>query len=225
MLSNRIVLDPGKSGACDQRAASLRNEMGFLCSRVVNRMELTGPDPMRIGICATFPGEGTTTVAANLAISLSRQGKNVVLVEANQQRPSLAAHFDLPASPGLGQLRKGEATIQEARQEVGQNFSVITIGEASNGARNGGEELTVLEALGEPGEVLVFDLPPLSRATDTADIMRGLDAMILVVRANRTRKIDYLRSVKTLRQLGVFLVGTVLNDLQYDIPPVLARMF
>ena len=223
MLSKSVFSIQGRSGVKGRRAASLRDEISFLCSRVADRLDSTVAGPARIGVCCTFPGEGVTTVSANLAISLAEEGKRVVLVEANQFHPSLANHFDVPTSPGLMQLRRREVTVEEASYQVDENLSVIPFGDTKIGKRPAAEQ-DLLRVLGDAAEVVIVDLPPLSLATDTGRLMRDLDAIVLLVRANRTRKVDYLRSVKTLRELGILLAGTVLNDVQYDIPPLLSRV-
>lgn len=223
MLSKSIFSISGRSGLNGTRAASLRDEIEFLCSRVADRLDSSGPGPAKIGLCCTFPGEGTTTVAANLAIALADDGKRVILAEANHYSARLAEHFDIPSSPGLWQLRWGEATVQEISYPVTENLVVIPLGKTSIARKQRPLE-DVAPVLGDVAEVVIFDLPPLSQATDTGRLMRDLDAMVLVVRANRTRKGDYLRSVKTLRELGALLAGTVLNDIRHDLPPLLSRM-
>jgi len=67
-------------------------------------------------VTSALAGEGKTTVAANLAVTLVRAGRSVVLVDLDLRRPTLHDSFRLEQTPGLTNVALGELTLDEALQ-------------------------------------------------------------------------------------------------------------
>jgi Mrp family chromosome partitioning ATPase len=65
-------------------------------------------------VTSAMEGEGKTTTAANVAIALARAGRNVVLVDGDFLRPSLATLFRVAPSPGLVQVARHQAPLEVA---------------------------------------------------------------------------------------------------------------
>lgn len=63
---------------------------------------------------------GATTVVLNLAVTAARQGRPVLVVDANPRRPAIAARLGLCDRPGLMQVLMESATLGEAIQETAQ---------------------------------------------------------------------------------------------------------
>ena len=67
-------------------------------------------------VTSALEGEGKSTTAANLAVTLARAGRRVVLVDLDLRRPSLHTFFGLERPRGLTDVALGELGLEEALQ-------------------------------------------------------------------------------------------------------------
>ena len=220
-----IVETRGHRGASGRQAQSLRDEVRHLWSRLQLTMPAVEDGRLRLAFCSTHPGEGTTSVACNMAIFLGEQGRTTSLVEANLRHPSLADHFGFTRSPGLSEYLEGTARYDEAmRRDVAPLVDVLPAGsppEDIYGLLAGGGFRRVVEEVHEKRDMLVIDAPPLSAAPESGPIFQSVDAAILVVQAHRTRRQAVEKSIQTFSELGVAFCGIVLNRVSYDLPPII----
>ena len=95
--------------------------------RVAREMEEKGYKTLMV--TSSVPGEGKTTIAANLAVALARQGKKVILVDCDARNPSLAHVLRRTAEhPGLGQVMRGEGELDTALGDVsGDSSNVLRV--------------------------------------------------------------------------------------------------
>jgi Mrp family chromosome partitioning ATPase len=81
---------------------------------------LTLDDPPRsIVVISAIPGEGKSTLARNLAISMSEAGKRVLIIEADLRRPMQSGLFGVAVGPGLTDVLTGVAELGDVTHEVG----------------------------------------------------------------------------------------------------------
>ena len=92
-------------------------------------------DVRSILVTSAVAGEGKSTTAANLAVTLARAGRNVVLVDADFLRPSQAGYFDAPARPGLVQVVTQEVGLGDALTRIGPPFSAPGAEASTRGTR------------------------------------------------------------------------------------------
>lgn len=69
-------------------------------------------------ITSAIEGEGKSTTAANLAVTMARAGRNVVLLDADFLRPALAGLFSVSARPGLVQVARREVQLVSALSTI-----------------------------------------------------------------------------------------------------------
>lgn len=224
-----IVQIPGKSGATGIQAQSLHDEVRHLWGRLQIQLPLHQGKQLRIAFCSTHPGEGTTTVAANFAIFLGHESHRSTLVECNLRNPSLADHFGIPRSPGICELLEGSARIDEAvRGDIAPALDVVPAGSppsdiyATLGRKSGVDEL--LDSIARQSAFVVVDAPPLAVSPEAAPILQSVDAAVLVVQADRTRRRSIEKSIQTFEEIDVPCCGIVLNRVQYDVPPFIDQV-
>jgi succinoglycan biosynthesis transport protein ExoP len=220
-----IVAVRDQPGAQGKAAQSLREEIRHLWSRLRMSLGSRSEASKTVAVCGTFPGEGTTSVAANFALFLAEQGRSACLVESNLRHPCLAEHFAVPESPGLAEFMEGTAHLEEIlRENVVPGVHLVPAGHAPSdryGLFGNGGFVRFLEEGNELCDVMVLDVPPLSQAPEALMVLKTADLALLVVEAHRTRRQAVQRSVATLEEIGVVLGGVVLNQVRHDIPAFL----
>jgi len=164
------------------------------------------------------PGEGKSTTAANLAITLAQQGTSTLLVDADLRRPLVHRAFNLVQEPGLTDILVGTAQLREAiRPNVIPNLDVLPAGPLPPNPSEllGSEPMRrLLETVRGQYEAVIFDSPPTLAVTDATVLASEVDAAILVVRAGETEEVAAQRAVAQLRRVQAKVAGTVLNGLQ-----------
>lgn len=228
---NSIVQTPGKSGATGLRAQSLRDEIRHLWTRMQSTLPRRENEQARIAFCSTHPGEGTTSVATNFSIFLGDQGQHATLLECNLRSPSLADHFGVHRSPGICEYLAGDCSLEEAKRElVAPGLDLLPAGSPpvdvfATLGRDGGIA-RLFDAIGGHGNdaYCILDTPPLSLAPEAAPILQSVDAAVLVVQADRTRRRSVEKSLQTFDELGIACCGIVLNRVQYEIPPFIDQV-
>jgi len=168
-------------------------------------------------ICVTSPGpgDGKSTTAANLAITLAQQGAHTLLVDADLRRPQVHRAFNLVQEPGLTDILVGRATLADAvRPAVIANLDVLPGGALPPNPSEllGSEAMRrLLEQLRSQYDNVVFDTPPALAVTDATVLGASTDAVILVLWSGQTEEAPAQRAVETLRRVQVRVAGTVLN--------------
>ncbi len=150
--------------------------------------EIRRDRPILLGMASIERGEGTSTVATNLAHLLALQGHQVMLVDGNADNPTTTRTCGLTDAPGLGELLLGAAHEEITVISDGSSgLDILPIGSAASAAPRG--SVFQLPATGELAarlhasyEFVVIDLPPI---LDSAELRAAafLDAILLVVDA------------------------------------------
>lgn len=167
-------------------------------------------------VTSALPGEGKSTVSANLAIALAQAGQRVVLVEADLRRPSLAEYLGFEQAVGLTDVLIGRVPLEDVLQEFGPEprLAVLPCGPIPPnpsevlGSHAMQELIGSLEAI---ADVVIFDTPPLLPVTDAAVLAAHTAGALIVVRANKTTRVQVSRSLAALQAVGATPLGVTLN--------------
>lgn len=175
--------------------------------------------PRIIVITSALSGDGKTTSAANLAVTLAQQNKRVLLIDAETRRGNLHTLFGIEAQPGFFDLLYGQATpgecIRRVTLEGAGHLDVLPSGGAPNANAAdllvAGRLAPFFDRLRSQYDFVLIDTPPLNLFTDAALIGAHADATLLVARADRTERQALRFAVLQLQHVQAKLVGTVLN--------------
>jgi capsular exopolysaccharide synthesis family protein len=195
-------------------------------------LALADKEASRIVISSAEPGDGKTTVLANLAVSSAQAGKKTLLIDADLRRPGLTALMGMRGVSGLsGVIRAEGDAAQTAAQTVAQAA-------AANIRHSGVERLDVLPSgprPGNPAELLagarfsellawaetvydqvLIDSPPALATSDAAVIGRLVDGVVLVVQPDKNCRRQVIRATENFATLRIPLLGVVVNRLSTD---------
>ena len=183
-------------------------------------------DPPRcIIVTSAISGEGKTTTACNLAISISQTGRKVLLVNADLRRPKLHQLFALKHEKGLAGFLTGSATIDEVRQrEVLENLDIVASGETPHSPSEllGSNKMKeFIQSMKKEYDIVLIDAPPLLVVTDAAVLLREAEGVLIVASAGTTRVNALMSASELVLNQGAKTLGVVLNN--FDIRDPFSR--
>jgi capsular exopolysaccharide synthesis family protein len=162
-------------------------------------------DVRSILVASAVEGEGKSTTAANLAVTMARAGKRVALVDLDLRRPYLHRFFELGGRPGVTNVALGDASLEDALAwiDLGDalgDLHVLATGPLppDPGEFVGTHQLReIVMRLREDFDVVVVDSPPLLQVGDAMRLSAHVDGVLIVTQLNLVRR----RMLSELRQL------------------------
>ena len=171
--------------------------------------------PRVLLVTSAMPGEGKTTVAANLGIAFAKEGVRTLVIDTDLRRGRLHRLFGYRPAPGLGEVLAGEVVAEKAiRSTPRENLYVMNAGQAPG---PGGDPLAAeafaktIAQLRESLDLLILDAPPVLGLPATATLAPHTDAALLVVSGAQTPPKAVGAAAALLRGSGAKVRGFVVN--------------
>lgn len=165
-------------------------------------------------ITSPMQGNGKTTIAVNLAISLAMSGQKTVLVDSDLRRPAVHMALEIEKSPGLSDIIRSKKKVVEATRSLKDtNIEVITAGDVPSNVTEvvGSKRIAeILAGLKEDFETIVIDAPPLV-ISDSYSLASKVDGVILVLEQGQTREEQAKVIKEQLNRAGARVIGVVFN--------------
>jgi protein-tyrosine kinase len=180
-------------------------------------------------ISSGMPSEGKTFVSANLAMSLSRNGTNrILLIDGDLHRPTLHNLLGAPNVPGLSeylagtaelstiiQCQRGPESTENASSASLRNLNFIPAGKCGDTS----SELIanhhikdLIETVSPHFDWILIDSPPVLAVTDAVELARAADAVLLIARQATTPFAVAQRAQSLFSKARI--LGLVLNDIK-----------
>lgn len=172
--------------------------------------------PQVVLVTSSVAGEGKSILSANLSAVLAQSGKQVLLVDADLRKPSLADRMRLHSSTGLSQFLTDDHLLEDIVQVPAlPNLHLLTAGPIPPYPAELLGSSRMEEALArwrDSYDFVVLDSPPILLVTDPVVLASLADATLLVARYGSTNRLSLARSHRTLvEQSTQDRIGIVLN--------------
>lgn len=169
-----------------------------------------------VQVTSPNPGDGKSTLAANLAVSIAQSGKKVILIDCDFRKPRIHKifHIDKP-EVGLASIITGESTLTAAvRPTDVDNLSILPCGPRP---ANPAELLTspefqaIVDKLRAEYEFVIIDTPPVLAVSDPLVVAPRVDGVLLVFRMTKKARPTAERAREQLAAVGSNVLGVVVN--------------
>ena len=168
-------------------------------------------------ITSPNPGNGKTTVASNLALSISQDGQDVLLVDADLRRSAIHSSLKMTKGPGLSDVIRNKADAQGVARlwKSDINLKVITAGVKPPNITEvvGSNRIAaILSELKKYHEMIIIDAPPLI-ISDSYNLASKADGVIIIMEPGKTSD-EQARAIKEqLDRANAKILGFVFNKL------------
>jgi capsular exopolysaccharide synthesis family protein len=191
---------------------------------VRNKMErYTGGGSMkRVMITSALSGEGKSTIAVNLALSLALEGKSVTLVDCDLRNPSDAGILNVETNQGLVDYLLGRAEFTDCVFQIANEtdpkkrfkFFFVPGGQAVSDASNllGSERMKwVIDVVSKTSDYVILDSAPVGLLTDAGVLAQFADCSMFVVKKDFARVEHIMTGIEHLAESNIPVVGCVIN--------------
>lgn len=171
-----------------------------------------GPRFLLVTSAGSAPAE---EVAANLAVTLGREGSRVLLIWSNLRQDTLGAYFSVPRGPGLGEVLANTARLEDAVLEIPgcQGLYLLPVGSRAEARDQLFRFSGLKDALTDPNGVafdqVVLIAPSPTDYADALALAPQVDGVLVTVESESADRKELTATVESLRSINAHLSGVV----------------
>ncbi len=179
-------------------------------------------------ITSTFPSEGKSWIASNLAVTFAQADNKVILIDADMRKGRQYTIFGASPRPGLSNYLSGmdvedgqEPDVTDYLQKTDiENLLIMTAG---NIPPNPSELLVspqmnkLLEDLKQACDIIIIDGTPCELVTDSVILSRIVDSTVIVTAHKETKKEKLEKIIRNIQHVGGHLAGVVVNKMPISV--------
>ena len=174
-----------------------------------------------IAVCSAASGEGKTSVATSLGMSIADATNQPTLVlDADLRAPDVGKSFGVPKHPGMSEVLSGKVEVEKAIHRVGTTQTyVLPAGKQRVNPHHilqGSRIDELLESLRGKFSTIVIDTPPVLSASEALVYAKAADSVIFCSLADVSRSKQVRVAIDRLQSTGANIVGTVLSGVPFN---------
>ncbi|HAH18049.1 MAG TPA: hypothetical protein DCL29_03460 [Eubacterium sp.] len=169
-------------------------------------------------VTSVCENEGKSTVAMNIALSLAKEGKKVILIDADMRKPAAYKMLDIPKKQitDMALLLQGKIGLDEALYK-GKGIPIDIVMSSRGHTRTNeymksAAMLDLINKCKELADYVIIDTPPMALVSDAEALLDRVDYAMLVVRQDFSFTSDVLNCINIVEDSNTKFIGVVLND-------------
>lgn len=173
-------------------------------------------DDKVIVVTSSVPSEGKSSIAVNMALTLARDGKKVLLIDADLRGPSVKTILGMTkTSRGLGEFLADSAKGNVEIPRYGDTGLYVFAGDKSypnptamlrqQGIKN------FIDSMRKAFDYIIIDTPPAVMMADSSSIAAFADKLVYVIREDFAADYQIFDGIQSLSDAGAEMCGFVLN--------------
>jgi capsular exopolysaccharide synthesis family protein len=174
--------------------------------------------PRTVMVTSAVPGEGKTTTATNLAVTMADRGIRVLIVDTDLRRPNVHRVLRMERGPGLADvLREGLEPKSVIRPTRIENLWIVSSGRVPPNPSEliGSDRMAdLMRQLGAEFDLVICDAPSVLVVTDPVLLATHVDTCVMVVSTKNVRRETVIRANKLLESANIDISGVVVNGLE-----------
>ncbi len=188
----------------------------FRAVRTALYFNTQGKNHSVIQVTSPTPGDGKSTLASNLAVSIAQSGKRILLVDADMRRPRQHGTFGISSKVGFATVLSGQSQWRDVMYECEEieGLTVMPCGAKPNNPAelsSSPQVKVLIEEMRAEFDFVIIDTPPLLAVTDPCPIAARVDGVILCLRIKKNVRVSAERATEMISNLGATCIGLVVN--------------
>ncbi len=171
-------------------------------------------------VTSSIPGEGKSTITANLAVTMAFAGARVLLVDADLKRGDMAKMFSVDGRFGFSSVLRGDASWQTISQPTAyENLTLLPRGPIMSQPAELLLQPTLeafMQEVRAAYDLIIFNSAPILATDDTTTLAPNIDGCLMVVRAFVTSARLAENSLNALHQRQAKILGLILNSVNTE---------
>lgn len=209
-IPSEIVLLQDRSSLASEAIRRLKNNIIY---------QNGDTPPKTIAVTSAEKGDGKSTIVSNLGIAFAEEGYNTLIIGTDFRRPKLGNYFGINAQKGLSDYLDGQLALERLIRDTDQkNLKVILAGQNTETPEILGSSMLfkqLLKKLEKMFDLIILDTPPFGIISDSASILKGAEATVVVAKYRKTNKGMLLRTLEELEQIEANIINVVLNGFDH----------
>lgn len=186
----------------------------------INLMSTDKEQPLcALLVTAAGPSKDKPQVVANLAVAYAKVGKRVIVVDCDLRHPGQHIIFNVPADQGVTTVIGQEQADLPLQPTEVPGLVVLPAGphvDVPSDVLASPAMARLVRRLTGEADIVLFDAPPVTVATDAAELATVVDGVLLTVTAGVTKREEAQRAKELLDQVGARVVGAALINVATD---------